>query len=440
MEKGRPPGKPGPRAPAGRNFRAAGGTAPDLPYNQHNRPLTPRFARMIPISRMAAAVQPSATLAAGAKARQLKAQGTHVYDFSLGEPDFPTPEHICKAAYQAMLAGHTHYTPAPGIAELRAAVARYYLQTYGLHASPEQVIVSNGAKHSIHNALAATVGPGDEVVIPSPYWVSYSDLVEMTGATYKLVPTTLEAGFKMTPAQLKAALGPRSRLLMLNSPSNPTGAVYSRAELEALADVVRGSAVAVLSDEIYEHLVYGHARSTCFATLRPGLAERTITISGVSKSYAMTGWRMGWAVGPANVVKAMGNVQSQETSNPSSISQYAALAALQGDQACVEAMRREFELRRDLVCRRLAALPGVRLRVPDGAFYAFFDVSAHFGRALAGRPVADSASFCAVALESAHVNLVPGSAFGAEGFVRLSFAASREQLNGGLDRLEQLLK
>jgi aspartate aminotransferase len=395
---------------------------------------------MIPISRMAAAVQPSATLAAGAKARQLKAEGVHVYDFSLGEPDFTTPEHICKAAYQAMLDGRTHYTPAAGIPELRAAVARTYKRTYGLEVSPEQVIVSNGAKHSIHNALAATVGPGDEVVIPSPYWVSYSDLVQMTGASYKLVPTTLESGFKMTPAQLRAALGPRSRLLMLNSPSNPTGTVYTREELGALADVVLGTGVAVLSDEIYEHLVYGSARATCFATLRPGLPERTLTISGVSKSYAMTGWRMGWAVGPAHIVKAMGNVQSQETSNPSSISQYAALAALEGEQACVEKMRREFEARRDLVFRRLAELPGVRFRVPEGAFYAFFDVSAHFGRTLAGKKVTDSASFCAAALESAHVNLVPGSAFGAEGFVRLSFAAGREQLNGGLDRLEQLLK
>jgi aspartate aminotransferase len=389
---------------------------------------------------MAAAVQPSATLAAGAKARQLRAQGVQVFDFSLGEPDFPTPEHICKAAYQAMLAGHTHYTPAPGIIELRAAIARLYQRTYGLEVSPEQVIVSNGAKHSLHNALAATVGPGDEVVIPSPYWVSYSDLVQMTGASYKLVPTTLESGFKVTPGQLKAALGPRTRLVMLNSPSNPTGVVYTRAELEALAEVILQTDAAVLSDEIYERLVYGDARATCFATLRTGLAERALTISGVSKSYAMTGWRMGWAVGPINVIKAMGTVQSQETSNPSSISQHAALAALEGDQACIEEMRREFEVRRDLVCRRLSALPGIRLRVPGGAFYAFFDVSAHFGRTLAGKKVTDSASFCQVALEQAHVNMVPGVAFGAEGFVRLSFATSREQLNGGLDQLEKLLK
>jgi aspartate aminotransferase len=399
-----------------------------------------RLVEQIPISKMAAAVQPSATLAAGAKARQMKAEGIHVYDFSLGEPDFNTPEHICRAAFKAMQEGHTHYTPATGIPELRSAIARWYQKTHGLQVTAEQVIVSNGAKHSIHNALAALVGPGDEVIIPTPYWVSYSDLVQMTGASYVLVPTTQENAFKMTPAQLRAAITPRSRLLMLNSPSNPTGTVYSRQELEALADVVLDSKLAVLSDEIYEKLVYGDARATCFATLRPALPERTITISGVSKSYAMTGWRMGWALGPAHVVKAMGNIQSQETSNPSSISQYAALAALEGDQECVEKMRREFEARRDLVCRRLAALPNVRCPMPGGAFYAFFNISAHFGRTLAGKKVTDSASFCQIALETAHVNMVPGSAFGAEGYVRLSFAASREQLNGGLDRLEQLLK
>ncbi len=389
---------------------------------------------------MAAAVQPSATLAAGAKARQLKAEGMHVYDFSLGEPDFPTPDFICQAAIKAMKEGHTRYTPASGIPELRAAIARHYQKTYGISYTAEQVIVSNGAKHSIHNVLAATVGPGDEVIIPTPYWVSYSDLVEMTGAKYILVPTTHESGFKMTPVQLKAAITPRSRLVMLNSPSNPTGTVYTRQEYAALADVILDANLAVLSDEIYERLLYDDARAVCFAALRPELAARTITISGVSKTYAMTGWRMGWALGPVHVIKAMGNVQSQQTGNPCSLSQYASLAALEGDQECVEKMRREFEARRDLVCKRLAALPGVRCLKPTGAFYAFFNVAAHFGRILAGKKVTDSVGFCQVALESAHVNLVPGAAFGAEGYVRLSFATSREQINGGLDRLGQLLK
>ena len=393
---------------------------------------------MIPISKMAAAVQPSATMAVAAKARQLKAEGKTVYDFSLGEPDFPTPAHICEAGHQAMLQGHTHYTATSGIIELRSAITRYYAKM-GLAVTAEQVIVSNGAKHSIHNALAATVGPGDEVIIPTPYWVSYSDLVEMTGAKYVLVNTTEESGFKLSPAQLRKAITPRSKLLMLNSPSNPTGAVYTRAELEALAGVILDSPLAVLSDEIYEKLVYGNAQTSCFASLRPELAERTITISGVSKSYAMTGWRMGWAVGPVNVIKAMGNVQSQQTSSPCSISQYAALAALDGDQKSVSEMRTEFAARRDLVCRRLAELPGIRCPIPDGAFYAFFNVSGLFGKTLAGKKITDSVSFCQAVLESAHVSLVPGSAFGAEGYARLSFATSRAQINAGIDKLGQFL-
>jgi aspartate aminotransferase len=398
-----------------------------------------QVAGYLRVSKLASSIQPSATLAAGAKARQLKAEGFQVFDFSLGEPDFPTPEHICRAAFKAMQDGHTHYTPANGIPELRSAIARHYQKIYGLRCNADQVIVSNGAKHSIATALAATCGPGDEVIIPTPYWVSYSDLVQMTGATSVLVPTTLESGFKIAPSQLRAALTPRSRLVMLNSPNNPTGTAYTRQELEALADVILESSMAVLSDEIYERLLYGDARATCFATLRPGLAERTLTISGASKTYAMTGWRMGWTVGPAPIIKAMGNVQSQQTGCPSSISQYAALAALEGDQDCVEQMRREFEARRDLVCKRLAAMPGIVCPVPDGAFYAFFNIAAYFGRTLTGKKVIDSANFCQLALEQAHVNLVPGSAFGAEGYVRLSFAASRDQLEGGLDQLEQLL-
>jgi aspartate aminotransferase len=390
------------------------------------------------VSHLAAAVQPSATLAAAALARKLRDQGVAVFDFSLGEPDFPTPEHICAAATQAMRDGHTHYTPTPGIPQLRKVIAEWYKKTYNIDYSPEQVIVSNGAKHSIHTALASVLDPGDEVIIPTPYWVSYSDLVLMTGAKPVLVPTPPESDFKMTPAQLRAALTPRSKLLMLNSPCNPTGTVYTRTELAALADVVRDSKLAVLSDEIYEKLVFGGVQATCFATL-PGMVERTLTISGASKSYAMTGWRMGWTLGPPAVIKAMGNVQGQQTSNPCSITQYAVLAALTGDQDSIEKMRQEFDARRQLVCARLRETHGVRFRVPEGAFYAFFDISAHFGRTLGGRAVTDTAGFCLALLETAHVNLVPGDAFGAPGYVRLSYAASREQLQGGLDRLQQWL-
>ena len=397
---------------------------------------------MIRISKLAGSIQPSATLAAGAKARELRKAGVHVHDFSLGEPDFPTPAHICAAANEAMAKGHTHYTPAGGTAELKAAVARWYGRTYGYDFKPDNVIVSNGAKQSIHNVLAATVGPGDEVVIPTPYWVSYSDLVAMTGATPVLVHTTMEGGFKLTPAQLHEALTPRTRLLMLNSPNNPTGAVYTRGELEALVDVLQPTDVSVLSDEIYEQLTYGDAKPTCVATLRPWLRDRTITVSGASKSYAMTGWRIGWAIGPVPAVKAMDTIQSQETSCPSSVSQYAMIAALDSPDSAVsvKAMRAEFAVRKELTEKLLAAMPGVKLHVPDGAFYAFFDVSAHFGKTFGGTKVTDSLTFCSAALDQAHVNLVAGAAFGAEGFTRMSFATGRDVIEAGLKALGDWLK
>ena len=392
------------------------------------------------LSAMARQIQPSATLAAGAKARQLRASGVTVYDFSLGEPDFPTPEHICRAAFEAMQKGYTRYTPASGIPELRSAIAAWYDRHYGIRYSPEEVIVSSGAKHAIYNVVAALCGPGDEVIMPAPCWVSYCDIVRMTGAQPVLVPTDPQDHFKLTPSQLRAALTPRSRLLLLNSPNNPTGVVYTRAELQALADVVIDSPLAVLSDEIYEYLVYDGAQATCFATLRPQLRERTFTVSGVSKTYAMTGWRIGWACGPAEIIRAMGNIQSQQTGNPCSVSQYAALAALTGDQSCVEQMRQEMARRRQFVCQRLQEIPGVRLIPPQGAFYAFFDVSAHFGRRWNGQVVNNSADFCLAALELAHVNLVPGSAFGTEGYVRLSFACPLADLEAGLDALAKFLK
>lgn len=394
---------------------------------------------MIRISKLAASVQPSATIAAGAKARQLKAAGVKVFDFSLGEPDFNTPKHICDAADAAMTKGDTHYTPTAGTAEVKAAVVRWYKKVHGYEFGPENVIVSNGAKHSLHNALAATVGPGDEVIIPTPYWVSYSDLVSMTGATPVLVNTTPESGFKMSPAQLKAAITPHSRMVMLNSPCNPTGTVYTRGELEALVDVCVATDLTILSDEIYEQLTYGDAKPTCVATLRPGLRDRTITVSGASKSYAMTGWRMGWAIAPAAVVKAMDTIQSQETSCPSSVSQAALIAALDGPQECVAEMRTEFAARRELVFALLKAMPGVKVPNAEGAFYAFFDVSAYFGKTFGGKVVNDSLSFCAALLEQAHVNLVPGVAFGAEGFVRMSFATGRPVIEGGLAKLKEWL-
>jgi aspartate aminotransferase len=394
----------------------------------------------LPLASRSELIAPSATLAMGAEAKKLKSQGIEVLDFALGEPDFNTPANIQRAAIRAMEAGQTHYTPPAGIPELRSAVADHYTQHHGLPTVPGQVVISNGAKHSIHNALMAVCGPGDEVIIPAPYWVSYSDLVKLTGATPVIVTTPEDRGFKLSPDQFLEKVTPRTKLLMINSPSNPTGVVYDADELAALGDAVLETEVGVLSDEIYEQLTYGDARPTCFAALRPALAERTITISGVSKTYAMTGWRMGWAVAPAPVAKFMGDLQSQETSNPCSISQWAALEAITGPQDSVASMKAEFQKRRDYVLERIAGLPEVYCLPPGGAFYVFMNVSAHFGRTLGGQVVRDSTGFCMTALSQAKVALVMGSAFGAEGYARLSFATDMRTLEKGFDALDRFLR
>lgn len=396
--------------------------------------------------RLSAAVQtlkPSATLAAAAKAKELKSKGVTVYDFTLGEPDFITPAHIRQAAVAAMEAGHTHYTPSSGIPELKKAVCGLYKRDYGLDFTPAQVLISNGAKHSIHNVIASLCGPGDEVIIPAPYWVSYSALVELTGATAVIVETTEASGFVMSPEQFRAAITPKTRLLMLNNPSNPTGAAYTAAQLEALARVAVEKNVLVLSDEIYEKLIYAGAEFRSFASFGPEVAALTIIVSGVSKAYAMTGWRIGWTIGPVEIIKAMDNLQSQETSNPCSISQYASVAALEGPQTSVEEMRQEFERRRNYVMGRMRPWRerfGVTFAEPGGAFYAFFNVSSAFGKPLqGGKVVTNATDFCTALLEEAHVALVTGDAFGAPGYVRLSFATSMDVLQAGLDGIEAFL-
>jgi len=391
-------------------------------------------------SRAVDALEPSATIAMAAKARQLKATGKAVYDFSLGEPDFTTPEHICAAAAAAMKAGHTHYTAAGGIAELKAAVARAYHARHGLEYAPEQVVISNGAKHSLHNAFTSLCNTGDEVIIPAPYWVSYAEQVKLAGGKPIIVDTAESDDFKLSPEQLRRAITPRSKILLLCSPSNPTGSMYSRNELGALADVVLEADLGVLSDEIYERLVYGENRFASFATVRPGLMERTVLVNGVSKSYAMTGWRIGWTLSPAGLAKAMDNLQSQETSNPSSISQYAALAALTGPQQCVDDMLAEFARRRDFVKRRIAQLPNLSCTAMSGAFYAFINVRVHLGRTYNGVRVDNSSQWSLELLAQQNVATVMGSAFGAEGYARLSFAASMQNLEAGFNRIEAFLK
>ena len=383
-----------------------------------------------------AALEPSATLAMAARAAALAASGADVIDLSVGEPDFPTPEHICRAAEAAIRAGRTKYTPAAGIPDLRQAVAADYSRRSGLAVKPAQVVVSSGAKHALHNAFTALVDPGDEVIVPAPYWVSYAELVKLAGGRPVIVQTRIEDDFKLSPAALRGALSPRSRMLLLCSPSNPTGVVYTPDELRGLADAAGEANLAVVADEIYDQLVFDGRQSPSFPTLRPGLADRTVVVAGVSKTYSMTGWRIGWTISPEPLAKAIGNLQSQETSNPCSVSQHAALAALTGPQECVAEMCRAFQRRRDLVAARLAAMPGVRIPEIGGAFYAFFDIRAALARP---RGPTTSLAWCEALLERQQVALVAGSAFGAEGHVRMSFAASEEKLTRGLDRIEAFL-
>jgi aspartate aminotransferase len=392
------------------------------------------------ISRILQALEPSATLAMAAKAKELSRAGKKVYDFSVGEPDFVTPAHICEAATAAMRAGHTHYTAASGIPELKQAVAAAYTKRHGLAYAPDQVVISNGAKHSLHNVFTALCNPGDEVVIPAPYWVSYAELVKLTGAKPVIVETREDNDFKLTPAQLKAALTPRTTILLLCSPSNPTGSVYTPEELAALADIVLERNLLVVSDEIYDRLLYGSHRFASFPTVREGLQERTIVVNGVSKAYAMTGWRIGWTLSPKNVAVAMADLQSQETSNPSSISQYAAVAAIDGPQECVEQMRIEFARRREFVAERIAKIPGLSCREMAGAFYAFVNVRSHLGRNYGGKRVDNSAQWCLTLLEQQSVATVMGSAFGAEGYARISFATSLENLREGFNRIEAFVR
>lgn len=385
-------------------------------------------------------MEPSATLAMAAKAKELSAQGVTVYDLSLGEPDFKTPEHICKAAMAAIDAGHTHYTVASGIIELKKAVVEEYATRCGLSYEPTQCVISNGAKHSLHNAFFCTLNPCDEVIIPAPYWVSYAELVKLSGAIPVIVPTLESENFKLTPEAFRAAITPKTRMLLLCSPSNPTGSIYKKEELTALADIVLEKNLFVLADEIYDRLVYGDNQFVSFPTLREGLQERTILVNGVSKTYAMTGWRIGWALAPKNIAKIMADLQSQETSNPCSISQYAALAAIKGEQECVKAMLAEFSKRCDYVASRVAAIPGMTCPDMGGAFYCFFNIKPFLGRKYNGVQIDTSEQWCLELLAQKQVATVMGSAFGAEGYARASFATSMSNLEIAFDRIAEFVQ
>lgn len=392
------------------------------------------------LSRRVAALEPSATLAMAAKAKELKAAGRTVYDLSLGEPDFTTPEHICEAAVAAMDSGKTHYTVASGIPELKAAIIKQYSARHGMDYTQANVVVSNGAKHALHNVFTVLIDEGDEVIVPAPYWVSYAELIKLAGGVPVIVETEQANNFKLTPALFRAACTDKTKCLLLCSPSNPTGSMYSGEELGELADVVLEKDLWVVSDEIYEFLTYGDNQFVSFPTVRPGLAERTCLINGVSKTYAMTGWRIGWSICPPAVTKVISDLQSQETSNPCSISQYASIAALEGPQQCVAEMRAEFAKRRDYCAKRIDEIAGLSCPVMGGAFYAFFNVKEFLGKTYGDKLINTDTEWCLELLEKKGVALVMGSAFGAPGYARASFATSMDVLEAAFNLIEEFTK
>ena len=381
-----------------------------------------------------ARVRPSPTGAVVTLAARLRAEGRDIISMGAGEPDFDTPRHIREAAIAAINAGATRYTPVSGTAELKAAIQRKFARDNQLSFEPDQLIVSTGGKQALFNLCMALLGPGDEAIIPAPYWVSYPDMVRLADAEPVIVETGIDAGFKISPAQLAAAMTARTRLVMLNSPSNPTGACYSAAELEALGSVIeRNPGVTVVSDDMYEKIHWAAEPFKSFASACPGLSERTVTVNGVSKAYAMTGWRIGYAAGPASLLEAMTAVQSQCTTNACSVSQAAATAALDGDQAVVAQMTAEYRRRHDFLVPALNALPGFECRPGDGTFYAFPRVAGAIDRL----GLRDDVEFCEFLIERADLALVPGSAFGAPGYVRFSFACAMASLEEATRRLKQ---
>ncbi len=385
-------------------------------------------------------LSPSPTLAITAKANRMKKEGIHVIGFGAGEPDFDTPQNIKEAAVAALRKGLTKYTPSSGIPELKEAIVRKFQKDNGLEYKPENIIVSCGAKHTIFNAVLALCEEGDEVLLPAPFWVSYPEMIKLTGAKTVLLPTTAADGFKVTAEQLKKAITPKTKLFILNSPSNPTGMMYSEKDLREIGTVLAGAGVWCLSDEIYEKLCYDGHRHVSIASLGGDIQDKTIVVNGVSKSYAMTGWRIGYAAGPKEVVQAMSNLQDHSTSNPTSISQWATVEALNGPQDEVERMRVEFQKRRDGMVQLLSAIPGLSVGLPQGAFYCFVDVSGLFGKKYNGQPIGGSLSVTDLLLTEARIAVVPGCVFGDDRCVRLSYATSMENIAEGLKRFADFVK
>lgn len=392
------------------------------------------------VSKRALSVPPSATLAVTARAKELIKQGVDVVSFGAGEPDFDTPQYIKDAAVKALQQGKTKYTPARGTPELRQKIAKKLKDENNLDYNPDQVIVTIGGKHSVYEAMQTTLDPGDEVILPAPFWVSYIETIKLAGAVPKIIKTKKENSYKMTTEQLKDAITDKTAMLVINSPNNPGGFAYTPDEMKQIAKILEGTDILVLSDEIYEKFVYRDNEFVSFASLSEDAYNRTLTLNGLSKTFAMTGWRLGYTAGPLDIVQAMGRLQSHMTSNAVTFAQYAAVEAL-GPKAKneIDKMKKQFAKRAQLMEKRLNSIKGLSCIEPQGAFYCFPDVSEHFGRNINGDKINSSMDFAKALLEQAKVALVPGKPFGFDENIRLSFASSYEQINKGLDRIEKWL-
>ncbi|MBQ7066255.1 MAG: pyridoxal phosphate-dependent aminotransferase [Lachnospiraceae bacterium] len=392
------------------------------------------------LSKKAQAVKPSSTLAITAKAKEMKANGIDVVGFGAGEPDFNTPENVCNAAISAIKEGFTKYTPASGTNELKDAISKKFKEFNGLDYAPNQIVISNGGKHSLSNIFDAILNPGDEVIIPAPYWLSYPEMVKLSDGVPVVVYGEKKNGYKVTAAQIQEAITENTKALVLNTPSNPTGMLYTEEELRAIADVVVKNDIYVVADEMYEYLIYGNEKHVSIASFNEEIYKRTITCSGLSKSYAMTGWRIGYTGSSVEIAKLMSSIQSHATSNPNSIAQKAALEALKGPQGAVEEMKVEFNKRRTYMYERVSKMPLVDTLEPQGAFYVFIDVSEAVEKSYKGEKIGTAARLAEILLEDYSTAVVPCADFGFPNHIRLSYAISMEQIEKGLNRIEEFLK
>jgi len=391
------------------------------------------------LSKKALSISPSSTLAIDAKAKKMKAEGIDIIGFGAGEPDFDTPDHIKAAAIQAINDGFTKYTPASGTLELKKAICNKFMKDNQLEYKPSNIVISNGAKHSLVNAFQAILNPGDEVIIPAPFWVSYPEMVKIADGVPVILNSTEEEGFKLSIEKLEKAITPKTKAIVINSPSNPTGMIYSEDELRAIADIAVSKGIFVISDEIYEKLVYDGYKHVSIASFNEKIKDLTIIVNGVSKSYSMTGWRIGYTASNEKIATIMGNVQSHATSNPNSIAQKAAQAALEGPEDIIEIMKAEFVKRRDYMVDRINSINGLSCLKPNGAFYVMMNISKYIGTEIDGVKINGSDDFAELLLEKANVALVPGSGFGTDIHVRLSYATSLENIKEGLNRIEKFL-